>query len=58
MTRLLDSLRKFPLRGTLWLLDKLAGPYPETEADRIREVRRARLRKAFPGLLPEDRERD
>jgi len=26
------------------------SPYPETEADRIRERRRARLRRAFPGV--------
>jgi len=30
------------------------SPEPDTEADMIREARRARLRKAFPGLLPED----
>jgi hypothetical protein len=32
-------------------------PEPATEADAIREIRRTRLRKAFPGLLPEDRAR-
>ena len=43
------------IRGAfLWLLDKIAGAEPETEADRIREARRKRLRGAFPGLLPED----
>ncbi len=31
---------------------------PATPADTIREQRRARLRRAFPGLLPEDRRRD
>ena len=30
-------------------------PEPDTEADLIRNARRARLRKVFPGLLPEDR---
>ena len=30
-------------------------PEPPTVADEIREARRARLRRAFPGLLPEDR---
>ncbi len=32
-------------------------PEPETLADTIRGARRARLRKAFPGLLPEDQGR-
>ena len=42
-----------PRRATiagLWLLDRIAGPYPETEADRIRERLRARLRRAFSGV--------
>ncbi len=38
--------------AVLWVL---AGPMPRTLADEIRERRRERLRKAFPGLLPEDR---
>jgi hypothetical protein len=32
-------------------------PEPKTLADEIREARREKLRKAFPGLLPEDRDR-
>lgn len=38
----------------LWLVDVIVGAEPETDADRIREARRERLRKALPGLLPED----
>ncbi|HEV2301362.1 MAG TPA: hypothetical protein VGR91_07310 [Stellaceae bacterium] len=45
------------ISAALWLLDKLAGAEPETEADRIRAARRATLRKAFPRLLPEDRKK-
>jgi len=26
----------------LWLLDRIAGPFPETEADQIRERRKER----------------
>ena len=49
------SLRRFfwwlsdlPLRAELWLLDRIAGPHPETAADRIREDRMERLRRTFP----------
>jgi hypothetical protein len=34
----------------LWLLDRIAGPFPETEADRVREQRKNRLRQAFPDI--------
>ena len=34
----------------LWVLDRLAGPMPETLADKMREARRERLRKAFPAV--------
>lgn len=51
----ISRLRRFfwwvsdlPLRAELWLLDRIAGPLPETEADRIREQRMERLRCAFP----------
>jgi hypothetical protein len=43
-------LRDAPILAGLWLLDRIAGPYPETEADRIRERHKARLRRAFPGV--------
>jgi hypothetical protein len=48
LTRLLDWLRDLPMLAGLWLLDRAAGPYPETEADRIRQRRKERLRRAFP----------
>jgi hypothetical protein len=31
----------------LWLLDRAAGPYPQTEADRFRQRRKGRLQRAF-----------
>ena len=34
----------------LWLCDRIAGPLPATEADAMRENKRERLRKAFPGV--------
>lgn len=54
LRRIGESIAGTAIGAALWLLDKLAGPYPETEADKIREARRERLRKAFPGLLLED----
>jgi hypothetical protein len=48
VARFLGWLRNFPTLAGLWLLDRVAGPYPETEADRIRERRKERLRRAFP----------
>ena len=34
----------------LGILDRLAGPLPETEADRIREREAERLRRAIPDM--------
>jgi hypothetical protein len=48
LARFLDWLRDLPILTGLWLLDRVAGPYPETEADRIRQRRKDRLRRAFP----------
>ena len=48
LTRFLGWLRNLPTLAGLWLLDRVAGPYPETEADWIRERRKERLRRAFP----------
>jgi hypothetical protein len=31
LTRFLDSLRDLPMVAELWLLDRVAGPYPEIE---------------------------
>jgi hypothetical protein len=49
-TRFLDLLRDLPIFLGLWLLDRVAGPYPETEEDRVRERRRQRLRRSFPDI--------
>ena len=50
------DIRDLPWLAGLWLLDKLAGPEPETEADRInariREACQEELRRVFPDLLP------
>jgi hypothetical protein len=50
LTRFLDWLRDLPILARLWLLDWVAGQYPETEADRIRKRRKERLRRAFPDV--------
>lgn len=41
-------LNDLTLQSELWLFDRIAGPSPQTEADRIREYRMQRLRRAFP----------
>jgi hypothetical protein len=38
--------------ATLRILDALAGPLPETEADQQRARDRERLEKAFPAIEP------
>ncbi len=48
--RFCEWLRGVPIAARLWLLDRIAGPYPETEADRIREREKHRLQSAFPGV--------
>jgi len=53
--RLVEWLLDAPVLVSLWFLDRIAGPMSKTLADEIREARRERLRRAFPGLLPEDR---
>lgn len=50
LRRFLWWISDLPLVARLWLLDWIAGPYPETEADRIREQRKERLRRAFPAI--------
>lgn len=47
---LADRIRDLPLMIALSILDRLAGPMPETTDDKIREHERMRLRKAFPAL--------
>ena len=44
------SAKMAPRRAArLWLLDRIAGPYPETEADRIRERGKHRLQSRSLG---------
>lgn len=50
LTSLMWQLGDLSISARLWLLDRIAGPYPETEADRIRERRKERLRRAFPDV--------
>ena len=50
LQRWLDRVRDFPTFVGLWICDRISGPYPETAADRIRERRKERLRRAFPGI--------
>jgi hypothetical protein len=50
LARFVDWLRDLPILARLWLLDRIAGPYPLTEADRIRERRKERLCRAFPDV--------
>ena len=45
-----EWLRDAPIVAGLWLLDRISGPYPETEADKVWERREARLGRAFPGV--------
>ena len=46
MSRLIDILVGAALR----LFDRISGPMPETEADRVREAEKERLQRAFPGV--------
>jgi hypothetical protein len=46
--RVADELHYLWTLATLRILDALAGPLPETEADRQRARDRERRRKAFP----------
>ena len=50
LARFCGWLRDAPILARLWLFDRIAGPYPETEADRIREREKDRLQRAFPGV--------
>jgi hypothetical protein len=44
-----EWLRDAPTLARLWLLDKIAGQYPETEADRIGGTAQGAVARAFPG---------
>ena len=50
LRRFLWWISDLPIIARLWLFDRIAGPFPETEADRIRERRKERLRRAFPDI--------
>jgi len=51
LARFCGWLRDAPTLARLWLLDRIAGQYPETETDRIREQEKDALRRAFPALV-------
>jgi hypothetical protein len=50
--RMVDDLDYLWTLATLRILDRLAGPLPETPADRQRARDRERLEKAFPAIEP------
>ena len=50
--RAADQLDYVVTLARLRILDALAGPLPETPADRQRDRDRERLRRAFPEIKP------
>jgi hypothetical protein len=48
--RIVDRVEYALTSARLAVLDKICGPEPLTEADEIRERRRKRLQRAFPGI--------
>jgi hypothetical protein len=50
--RVADQLDYLVTLALLRILDKLAGPLPETPADRQRQRDRERIRRAFPEIEP------
>ena len=48
--RMVDALDYFLTLASLRIHDALAGPLPETEAERRREQDRERLERAFPEI--------
>jgi hypothetical protein len=48
--RLIDAANYAFTLSWLWLLDRIAGPLAETEADRVRERSKKRLHRAFPSV--------
>jgi hypothetical protein len=50
--RVADDLDYLVTLARLRILDALAGPLPETEADRQRARDRERIEKAFPAIEP------
>jgi hypothetical protein len=53
----IDRLADMIIRARLWWVDILFGAEPPTPADEKRAADREKFRKAFPGVLPEDRGR-
>jgi hypothetical protein len=47
-----DQLDYLVTLATLRILDALAGPLPETPADRQRQQDRERIKRAFPEIEP------
>jgi hypothetical protein len=50
--RVVDHLDYLVTLARLRILDALAGPLPETRADRQREQDRERIKRAFPEVEP------
>jgi hypothetical protein len=50
--RMADALDYLWTLATLRILDTLAGPLPEKEADRQRARDRERIKRAFPEIEP------
>jgi hypothetical protein len=50
--RVADALYCLWTLATLRILDRLAGPLPETPADQQRERERERIERAFPSIEP------
>jgi len=50
LARIVDWLRDLPLRAGLRVLDRIAGPAPETPVDRGVREEGERLRTAFPTI--------
>jgi len=50
LARIFDWLRDLPLGAGLRVLDRIAGPAPETPVDRGVREEGERIRKAFPRI--------
>jgi hypothetical protein len=54
LVRFIDRFRDLPLRAGLRVLDRIAGPAPETPVDRGVREEGERLRRAFPTIEFDD----
>ena len=50
LVRFVDWFRDLPVRAGLRVIDRIAGPAPETPVDRDIREEGERLRKAFPTI--------